>query len=593
MVNASADETPLADDRPLTDISQDALGYTEFAHVVAEAIRAVPRERGAVLALNGEWGSGKSTVLNFAERLLAQRYPQEFNVIRFNPWLFSGQQDLVMTFLQHIGTELPKSVGDRVRPYLAQIATLVGSAPTQYAGVARLVGRWIDRKPSVVSLKSKVEAELRKLSQRVVIVLDDLDRLTSSEILDMFRLVKAVGDFKNVVYVLSFDEQVVSEALESAEPLPAREYIDKIVQVPLHMPVVSEMRLRAWFVKKLEPLLRNAPDDLYDQVRFFNSLHDGVFKFLKVPRDVVRLINVLATLFPAVGQEVDFTDFVSLESLRIFVPEVYEVIRARPHDFAGHSELSMFDRFHGSKESFKAFHDDWLNGLQMENAADIRAFLCRIFPRLESIWGGMNIIYGASTEETWRRQRRAASNDVIDVYFHFGVPPDAIGNIEMRSIVDGLRDQAEFKRRLRELNSQKKPDGSTRFGEFIERLEDFTAELPLDSIGPLGALFELGDDVLNPGDTRRRVFGFGNDLYIDRVMWQCLQRLTADEREFILVEAASQGNALFIMSRVLRMVEGDVKHEDPTAEPALLTAEAFDKLKQTVCSRIESAVQDG
>src|SRR4030095_14332027 len=86
---------------------------------------------------------------------------------------------------------------------------------------------------------------LKDSDVRVVIVMDDIDRLDKDEIQAVLKLVKLTGDFSNTAYILAFDEQMVAQALaEKYGSLEAgRNFLEKIVQVPLNLPLAHSKAL--------------------------------------------------------------------------------------------------------------------------------------------------------------------------------------------------------------------------------------------------------------------------------------------------------------------------------------------------------------
>ena len=83
-------------------------------------------------------------------------------------------------------------------------------------------------------------------------IIDDIDRLTNTQIRDIFQLVKQVGNFPNIIYVLSMDREVVCRALESVHDIDGAEYLEKIVQIPFEIPALLKPRLREIFLTNLE-----------------------------------------------------------------------------------------------------------------------------------------------------------------------------------------------------------------------------------------------------------------------------------------------------------------------------------------------------
>jgi predicted KAP-like P-loop ATPase len=93
-------EPNLSGDRPLRWPAEDRLRIAPFARNLAEGLIRLGPTGGFVVALYGAWGSGKSTVLNFVQYYLQNEHSEEdVLVVPFNPWWFSGQEDLTTRFL--------------------------------------------------------------------------------------------------------------------------------------------------------------------------------------------------------------------------------------------------------------------------------------------------------------------------------------------------------------------------------------------------------------------------------------------------------------------------------------------------------------
>src|SRR5690242_2661839 len=89
----------LSADKPVLTPDQDRLGYKEFARALATSITYMAPQEGLVMAIYGPWGSGKTTVLNFITHFINEMPESERAVvIQFNPWWFSGHEDLVRIF---------------------------------------------------------------------------------------------------------------------------------------------------------------------------------------------------------------------------------------------------------------------------------------------------------------------------------------------------------------------------------------------------------------------------------------------------------------------------------------------------------------
>ncbi|TLM59243.1 MAG: hypothetical protein FDZ69_14220 [Deltaproteobacteria bacterium] len=190
-------------DNPITKLEDDALGRVKPAQSFADQILALDSTEGVVVGILGPWGSGKTSFVNLARERLKQ---SDIAVLEFNPWMFSGADQLVQAFFIELSAQL------KLRSGLAEIGKLVEDYGETFSGLGwlPLVGPWIERgrtatnviakllqrrKEGIRSSQSKVCEALRKLDTPIVVILDDIDRLTTSEIRDVFKLVRLTANF--------------------------------------------------------------------------------------------------------------------------------------------------------------------------------------------------------------------------------------------------------------------------------------------------------------------------------------------------------------------------------------------------------------
>lgn len=335
----SEERSSLSADSPLKHPDEDELGYARFAEQLARAVVRMAPNDGLVISINGSWGSGKSTVLNFMLHYLEQEQEDKRPiVIRFNPWWFSGREDLTRLLIGQIRARLgDKDYGD-LKGKLADFADLASKIP----GLpGREVGEFFADKlrgePDLVALKEKIDNLLLSQTRKILVLTDDIDRLTSAEVRNLFRTIKATANFSNVIYLLAFDTNVVTEALEQGFVASGQQYLEKIVQVPFELPHPDQIALRQLLFKKLDQIISGTPEHLFDRMYWTNVYFDGIDHFISTPREVVRLINVLRATYPAVDGEVNPVDFIAVEALRVFRPEIYGVIRENESLFTGSS----------------------------------------------------------------------------------------------------------------------------------------------------------------------------------------------------------------------------------------------------------------
>jgi len=191
--------------------------------------------------------------------------------------------------------------------------------------------------PDIEARKVALENALREFPQRVVVLLDDLDRLYPAEAYEMVRIIKAVGNLPNVGYVLAWDEKYVSAALDKLSVPFAATYLDKVVQVRLPVPPLSFPQRVILMNKALGRLAKEAHESHFpgDEERLGSLFHNGLSELIEQPRDVVRLFDVVCSIEPGLRGEIHLADILGLAILMIKAPSVFELLSRTPQAFVG------------------------------------------------------------------------------------------------------------------------------------------------------------------------------------------------------------------------------------------------------------------
>ena len=368
-------------DKAIQSETSDRFNFNPTAEVLAKNISRLSVDDSYTIAVNGEWGSGKSSFLNLVRQHLETSDEDEIKniVLDFDPWMFSGREDVVMQLFLHIRAELQNlnnerkgylnpnifSTLDSVLGCLQSISSLSG-----IPGIHGIIGGIkfgnqiladknqdkIDEINNINAQRKQLCNKLKNLSAKLVIIIDNIDRLTGTEIRQIFQAIKAVSDFPNIVYILAYDQRIVEDALEfefhqhySATPESGREYLKKIVQFSLPVPDTTP-----YLKKYVEDIILELNDRTSSQMRYenpfleerWNRLYQyGLSPLLKTPRDIIRLHNTLILISASFNQNLDYLDLISIQVLREYEPELYETIKHNPRYFMGKSyNFSDYDK---------------------------------------------------------------------------------------------------------------------------------------------------------------------------------------------------------------------------------------------------------
>ena len=596
----SPSDSSLFPDAPISSMKEDEFGRADFARNLAKSIAGVPAEDGFVFALNAPWGSGKTSALKMVQEALREDAKvgggKQFVTVDFNPWWFSGGDSLARDFFRQFRGALTEQ-GKGIKEHRDEIRKLAGHIRT-FSSVLTpfpVVGEWAklagdmaggverlfpDPADNIQSVREEICNSLRGMCNkpdrpdlRVLVVMDDLDRIQPNEIREMFRLVKGVADFPNTVYLLSFDRDVVVNALAPGFDAPKNgegqkmvgEYLDKIVQSAMPLPPVNKVVLHDLFCQDLSaamPALPRMWDDDYWKAVFIG----GIDHFVDTPRKAKRLLNNIGSAYPAVDGEVNLVDFAAIQALWTFVPEVYHVVRKNPDMFVQRSVpgVGMLEQ---EKQQRRKELADEISQKAGALSEPVRAILTEIFPNWSQPRSHMS-----PTELAKSRQRNLAMNpDIFGRYFHFSLSIGDFSHMEWNGIVACADQPDKFAKRLLQLAAEEIPTAqkriafrrknASRLRVFLKRMTEHTRdkEILRHASGIVRAFLAIGDG--------EEVADGWNSDYMREIVCDVLRQAPDSERFEICRAAFEEGSAIilmdYLMSRLLHILEEESPHESP------------------------------
>ena len=346
-------------DQAIEFCKDDILGRAPFAQSLADAILSYKEKKySIVIGLFGAWGSGKTSICNMALEHIDSVSEKKTDdekpiVIRFNPWNFSDQNQLITQFFKQLSVVLnrpdygadAKKAGEWLELYakifetltiIPQVSLIALISSKVFKNVGSVAKGWGDLKSNDLStIKAELNRLLEKQPHKIIVVIDDIDRLNDVEIRQIFQLIKSLGDFPNTIYLLAFDKTVAINALEKVQKSHGAEYLEKVVQIPFEVPLISKQEVERLLFNQLDELIKDIHVNKWDQTYLGNTYHSGFKYFFRNIRDVTRYINSLRFSFEMVKDDVNPMDFFAITAIQVFTPEVYYGIRDNKDIFSG------------------------------------------------------------------------------------------------------------------------------------------------------------------------------------------------------------------------------------------------------------------
>lgn len=600
-------------DQPIQFSKEDILGRKAFAQSLGNAILNYKEKDSIVIGLFGAWGSGKTSIINMTLEYIDTVFKEKTNeskpiIVKFNPWNFSDQNQLITQFFKQLSATLKrtdyaddaKNIGEKLEAYAKffepfTLVPTIGPIASILLKVFKNIGgatkSWGELKSNDLnSVKAELNGLLDKQPHKIIVVIDDIDRLSNVEIRQIFQLIKSLGDFFNTVYLLAFDKGVVIKALEKVQEGSGLEYLEKIVQVPYDIPLISKQEVEHLLFNQLDELIKDISKEKWDQAYWGNIYHSGPKYFFENIRDVTRYINLLRCGFAIVKGEVNAIDFLAITTIQVFIPEVYYGIRDNKDIFAG-----VLDSAYGNSkaviEQAKKRCDEILSRTNKYSQEMLMDFLKRLFPKLESIYGNIN--YGYDWLSDWRKDGRVCSPDNFDIFFRLSVPKGEISQNEIETILSLASNSYAFAEVLLRLNE----DG--RIVRFLERIEDYTRkDIPEENIeNIITVLMDIGD--LFP-EGEAGFFGINTSTRVRRIFYQLSRRLDNKENRFNIFKKAIEKATKSLHTITSEVaVQGrqhgkyDQTKKSKPEEELTVNATQLEELEKLAYDKIESWANDG
>ena len=425
-------------EKPIISKENDLLGRAKVASYLAKEIEHYKNRDSLTIGIVGKWGSGKTSFINMVLENFEGN--DKYIVIKFNPWNISSRKQLISDFFLQLSNNIKKenesnkiigtigkSLGTLSKFFkplgLIPPLSLLGTIGDITEKASGFINEYLEaEKEDLETLKSNINQELEDLDKKILIVIDDIDRLCDEEIREMFQLVKSIADFKNTIYILSYDREIVTKALDKSQQDKGEEYLEKIVQVPLVLPYISKSDLDKIFINRLNTSI-DIPDEEYDNEYFSKIYYNGLAESFENLRDIERYINVFNLGINLAIEELNINDYIVLTLIKVFEPNLYEYIKNNKDYFSG----TKFDEFlnKDKKEILDELEEIYKNLKKFEKRK-IKRLMEVIFPKLEVT------TYDEGFIDIWGKARRIATPVYFESYFRLDFPKDEIKKVEIK-----------------------------------------------------------------------------------------------------------------------------------------------------------------
>ena len=409
-------------DKPINKISEDLLGRAPFSFQLAKAINNYNENSGLVIGIYGGWGTGKTSIINMIENEIINFEDDKTIFIRFSPWNYSDKDNLIRLFFESLKIKLNihhnKNIDNAIDNYLEalDILTFIPGVNYTIVGIIKKFIKAFRKKNEAFDLeanKKYLEKQLSAINKKIIVVIDDLDRLTNIQIRETFQLVKQVADFPNVIYILSMDREVVARALTEVQNIDGNDYLEKIVQIPFEIPKIGKDKLQYILNSKIEKIIESSSDKLEININYWSKVYFKCIEpYINTIRDVNRVINTFQFRFPVLIQETCFEDLFAITVLEVLEPKLYKWIRENKTFLLSQSYSTDDFEFVN-----KQINDEFIKlNIDVDRAKKILSVLFPLFEKKINKY-----FYDLESNKNIRSRMGIAHQNRFELYFKFNL----------------------------------------------------------------------------------------------------------------------------------------------------------------------------
>jgi energy-coupling factor transporter ATP-binding protein EcfA2 len=544
--------TILLDER---DVDYDLLNRKSIINHLANIIITSKPQGKFVISLEGKWGSGKTTILRNVKKIIEESNENIVIIDDFDPWTYGTEESIVENFFSCIvkrndlklnTTEIKRSV------------SILTNAIIDSPDKTNLLYSIILGNRNVDDSKKQINEYIKLCEKRIVIYIDNLDRVEDEKIVFIFKLIGNVLDFDKVTYIISFDNEKVKKIFDTNLNIDY-DYIKKIVQMQIKVPEVDGAAM-GHLVRVCTSNLIALYIKSDKEKGEYNEFITFISKFLKDIRDFKRFINSIVIKTLTDSSNLSKRDKLIIEYIRMNNYELYRTIYNNRKYFV--SEDTMYDKdlweTAFSREEFNQEAKDFFRSL-FSNAYNLefKEILGTLFPYVAKYIKGQELrsqySYGSQSElQRIARRRGISSAKFFDLYFSETENQFSVLGGFIENFIDLInRERESVHQEIEDILHVLQP---SMHKELIEGLQLYISDISSQSVYIL--LSTLFNNIWKI-DNSSIFLGLSARSRCNVINWELIQKLSDNEFEDFLKEVENQYDKIEIINSVSYWFEND------------------------------------
>lgn len=400
------------------------------------------------------------------------------------------------------------------------------------------INNTLNDEETLLDLKNKISKDFENFKnskKKVIIIIDNIDRLSDKEVQQILMLVKSLADFPHVIYILSFDKDAVLGSLNNLHIYSPESFLEKIIQIPLFVPEIIQTQFDNLIASNLYDFYKNYHKNNETLKKDFLDIYSDLRIFFNNLRDLYRYTNIITFYFSVFKDDVNINDFMLILAMQLFEHEIYIKIKDNPDLFLVPHENLRENMLEEKKNEI----DNIIKLNSNLPKEDIYNILLKLFPNI------INYNKNSSYEydyEKWKYNFRICTKKYFYNYFSLSLDNEDI-SIKSFDELCKLTDMEKISKRFLEYDNNNQT--KELFDMIINRMRDIQKE---NAAYFINSLINIGDQLHIPPSLFQ-----DKRTYLSRILDDLLKKYENNtERYKVLKEAIENSkNSLYTAIEIL------------------------------------------
>lgn len=328
------------------------------------------------IGLNGKWGSGKTTIIKNVLRIMNDNdLLDNYVIVNFNPWKYDDEKVILKAFLNEILNNIQFSIDESTKETLIQDVINV-VFDSKIASLGNLLNKEFKKLNTEPEISSVVNNYLINNDKKMLIIIDNLDRIDSEKAFFLIKCIDSIIKFKKTINILLYDEDIIDEILDQKFN-NGKKYMNKLVQLKIDVPEVDIYTLNNIKEKIANNLLVNNHP-------FIDFINNEQYEFDNI-RELKRYVNSIISSNVYNGSILDSDDDSNLKYIKSVCPKLYYEIWENKTYFITYDRRYDYDIYTLDYEKLnkdtKNFYNELFKNKEYKKYVSI---LSKMFPSIEN-----------------------------------------------------------------------------------------------------------------------------------------------------------------------------------------------------------------